>query len=198
VIVMFDNPDRYRFLENELGPVYTLDQAVEVSIKNPFRWLYYGTNGFPNSPFHWWGNYGAKSIETRDEGRYLWGAPTVQGTPQKSIYDPCPPGWKVSTSSMNHALDNDPDKRKSDNGFGVIYPKYDVFIPIAGFRGAHGGHIREAFREFPLHNSNAATDGSSGRLRYYDLRITNGEFVSRPGADTESWGHQIRCMQDTE
>jgi hypothetical protein len=198
VIVMFDNPDRFRYLENELGPGYTLDQAVEVSIKNPFRWLYYGTNMYPNDPFHWWGNYGAKSFETRDEARYLWGAPTVLATPQKSIYDPCPPGWKVPTSSMNHALDNDPGKRISDNGFGVIYPKYDVFIPIAGFRGAHGGHIRGAYNEFPLHNSNAATDGSSGRLKYYDLRISDGEFVSNPGADKEAWGHQIRCMRDTE
>ena len=37
------------------------------------------------------------------EWRYLWGS--VDGsTSEKSIYDPCPPGWKVPTGDMYYYL----------------------------------------------------------------------------------------------
>ncbi len=197
VIVLFDNGDRFRYLENELGPGYTTEQAIQFSIKNPFRWLYNGTNGTPHDPYHWWGHYGGRDVSVREEWRYMWGAPTHLMVPKKSIYDPCPPGWKVPTSSVNWALNSDEGKAKSENGWGVYYPKFDVLIPIAGFRGAHGGHVREVKNEFHLYNSNMVSDDATGSLFRYDLKIDSfGQPTFYPGSAYSAWGYQIRCMKD--
>lgn len=76
-------------IEEELGTGYALSAALDLMAKNPHLWIF-------KSNYHW--------IPNTDAGKAVWGTPRDGSAEKKTIYDPCPAGWKVASDPAWEAL----------------------------------------------------------------------------------------------
>ena len=185
------------FTENRVDNVYcmgggsfTLQQAVEASIKNPHKSMANGAAD-NNDPYHWLMpplSAAEKYMTTPDRShwRTLWGS--VDGyNSEKTIFDPCPPGWKVPTVDLYvYAFGG---ARKTSNGYGYYSDKFDIFMPCAGQRIAgFGGSNFSAVGEAALYTSATAND-SYTPMRGAESGMT--PFNTYGGAS-----YQLRCVKE--
>ena len=97
-----------------LNPMYMI-LPVELSPYYQYDWLY-------------------------DQKNNLWGYDFTNGLIQKTIYDPCPVGYRVPAESLNNMASNMTDRTVVSEG--IRYKASDgsdIFFPYAGFKGVDRG-----------------------------------------------------------
>lgn len=185
------------FTENRVDNVYcmgggdfTLEQAVDAAVKHPHKSMANGQSD-NNDPYHWATPPLASGEKTRTtpertHWRTLWGS--IDGyNSVKTIFDPCPPGWKVPTVDLYvYALGG---SRKSTNGYGYYSDKFDLFLPCAGQRMAgFGGSNFAAVGDVTMYASATANDAYTP-MRGAESGMTAGN--SYGGA-----AYQLRCVKE--
>lgn len=112
----------------------------------------------------------------------------------KTIFDPCPPGWRVPASSVWQGLDQS-DIVQDPEGKGIIYSPSEAFFPFTGQRGYEYGN----FKNVGAAGYQWSADESSGIIDFIDY----GEsfFFSAIGLnDTynlpKASGLSVRCVQE--
>jgi hypothetical protein len=190
------------WLGTKLGAGYATDEAVEYSVKYPHKWLKNTAEyEYSQSPHHWWGDYDSKDDDTKEDYRYLWGAPTAGNSYSKSIYDPCPPGWMVMYGGVNSSLSGE-TKALSSKGYGIEFQTSGVFLPVSGQRTAEWGTITgvaaaSGNSRFDLWNCNVYSSGTGYYIQRYDLFTSGGTINSYPNSNTfAGYGFQVRCMKE--
>lgn len=98
--------------------------TIEDGIRNPM-YLILPTAISPFYQYNW--------IYERND--ILWGDPNA-AIPQKTIYDPCPFGYRVPQQELSTYLSNH-ESTMSYNNYGVYVG--DVFFPAAGYKGVDRG-----------------------------------------------------------
>ena len=180
-----------RQLSSVLGNSFTVDQAVEESIRYPYRWMSW--SGSDCSPDNYnWTRSNLSGTANAKVWRYLWGNPTVDpeyGTDEadnlKTIYDPCPPGWKVmpreayafaaaSLTTLTNGLYNE------RTGF---------YFPNTGQRqaGFGGSQIRSLVGGTMFLETSNVTESNQWQANQYGLATGN----SYIGA-----GYNVRCVKE--
>lgn len=172
------------------GAGFSIDDAVAASVSHPYRWVT-NTTGDSNSGAHnggylWMMNESLPE-ESWTDWHYLWGGPSL-GDNEKSIYDPCPAGWKVAPpKALNLALSTSDKYRKSH---GILFGS--LYVPFAGQRksGFGGTPIIGLDSEDIFLQSSGFSSGD----RVHPLRGQNGGITTwntYAGA-----GYQIRCVRE--
>ena len=170
--------------------------TIEYAAAHPMTHLH--TTGTPND---WFLKYGT-DVSTR--GYYLWGHPkghdytsASPSTPQKTVYDPCPPGWMVSPQDMWNAL-------KYGSGLkpiGATY-KYDgthtTWYPMPGRLDPKTGAFSYVGTLGHFWSAGYGKDSSLYPVRQRLQR--NSPYIDN---DSSSWGYwggayafNIRCVQE--
>ena len=185
------------FTENRVDNVYcmgggnfTLEQAVDAAVKHPHKSMANGQSD-NNDPYHWATPPLASGEKTRTtpertHWRTLWGS--IDGyNSVKTIFDPCPPGWKVPTVDLYvYAFGG---SNKTTNGYGYYSDKFGLYMPCAGQRIAgFGGSNFSAVGEAAMYASATATDAYVP-LRGAESGITAGNTYG--GA-----AYQLRCVKE--
>lgn len=131
--------DNIYCIGKEVAANFTFEQARVAAEKNPHKFLCNGTSDNLD-PYNWvqppYSGQDAKCQTTPDRvlWRTLWGS-TDGYNSVKTIYDPCPVGWKVPTADLFMYLG--PGSTKTT--YGIYSSKYDIFLPAAGQRNAGFG-----------------------------------------------------------
>ena len=141
---------------------------------------------------------------TYNESNYDWyytGDDTTDNTrwqSSKTIYDPCPPGWRVPDGGSNgvwakagfddHAYDD------TDEGmlFGSAYSSPSAWYPASSYRGYISGSL-----------------GSGGRYGYYwsvtpvgeyayELYFSGNGYVFASFSNSRAYGQSVRCLKISE
>ena len=177
-------------LAAKLGAGFSIDDAIAAAVSHPYKWVT-NTTGDSNSGAHnggylWMMNESAPEDSWTD-WHYLWGGPSL-GDNEKSIYDPCPAGWKVAPpKALNIALGTSEKYKKSH---GILFGS--LYVPFAGQRkSGFGGTpiIGLESEEIFLQSS-----GFVSSDRVHPLRGQNGGIATwntYAGA-----GYQIRCVRE--
>ncbi|MCM1176895.1 MAG: fimbrillin family protein [Clostridium sp.] len=123
------------------GESFSIGQAVEAGVKYPYKWVTSGPNDGVAENNKWradgsytWMMNGSLPTENVTDWHWLWGGPGVADN-DKSIYDPCPAGWKAAPpKAYKYALEGSYTKMPHgvlmDNG---------LFFPYAGQRQSSFG-----------------------------------------------------------
>lgn len=185
-------------LSSALGSRYTLQQAVEQGVSHPHKWLFGGSGDACYPQYAWFngeGDYDAESETEKVQWEALWGS-TDNVSSVKTIYDPCPAGWKVPTADVWYsAFEN---AQLSSGAHGISVPQLGLYFPFAGQRKAgFGGSVIVSSAELMLSSATAlsslyparasatlSSDGSVGAAR-----VT--AYNSYAGA-----GYQVRCVRE--
>lgn len=168
-----------------------VDDAVALSVKYPYRWMAKEVSGVQADNWHtpsysWFNNTG--SAENQTGWFWLWGSEYV-GDNLKSIYDPCPAGWKVAPpEALDFALGSVAEL--DEKPFGRYSRAYDLYFPYTGQRQSafNGSHIRS------LTNKMLVLTSSSASGNYYPVQGSLGgysSYNSYTGA-----GYQLRCVRE--
>ena len=154
-----------------------IDGAIAQSVKEPWRW-HNDSNG---EPF--------VGVTSNDYAyAWLWGNPTsADEGGKKSIYDPCPVGWKVPSDNMFKALYKQMTKA---NSYGMTYG--ESYFGNTGRRRPDNGNIENCHEE-----ANLWVDGVAGSLvksRYFKpyKTVHHGNWDTYAG-----YGFSIRCMSES-
>ncbi|MCQ2168745.1 MAG: hypothetical protein MJY69_08835 [Bacteroidales bacterium] len=120
----------YDGFSEEIRNIYanSFGSGIEASIQNPMNYLY-----CDDSPYYQY-NWMQRPID------FLWGLNTG-GKIQKSIYDPCPFGYRVAHEEIQNLFENAKSIAQAD-GKGVTLTSEEniqVFFPYAGFIGSERG-----------------------------------------------------------
>lgn len=114
-----------------------VDDAVALSVKYPYRWMAKEVSGVQADNWHtpsysWFNNTG--SAENQTGWFWLWGSEYV-GDNLKSIYDPCPAGWKVAPpEALDFALAALRNSMKNRSGVTLVHTISISPIPDSGSR----------------------------------------------------------------
>lgn len=191
-----DRTKNGRMLKAELGSNYSLQQAVDESVKYPHKWMFGGQNDTEYPQYAWFtGDYTTHSAKENDEWRYLWGSKD-NITNDKTLYDPCPAGWKVPTADAYAYIFTDGQVSSGKHGFYI--PEHDLYFPFAGQRKAgFGGSPLSASGEVMMATASVANSMYPIRASVYSsgsnlagARVTSSN--SYAGA-----GYQVRCVRET-
>ena len=169
----------------------TVDDAVALSVKYPYRWMAKEVSGVQadnwyTPSYSWFNN--TDSAENQTGWFWLWGSEYV-GDNLKSIYDPCPAGWKVAPpEALDFALGSVAEL--DEKPFGRYSRAYDLYFPYTGQRQSafNGSHIRS------LTNKMLVLTSSSASGNYYPVQGSLGgysSYNSYTGA-----GYQLRCVRE--
>lgn len=191
-----DRTKNGRMLKAELGSDYSLQQAVDESVKYPHKWMFGGQSDAEYPQYAWFtGDYKARSAKENDEWRYLWGSKDNVSN-DKTLYDPCPEGWKVPTADAFAYIFSDGQVSSGKHGFYI--PDYDLYFPYAGQRKAgFGGSSLGASGEIMIASASVANSlypirasVSASGSNLAGARVTSSN--SYAGA-----GYQVRCVKET-
>ena len=129
-------------LSSALGNTFTVDQAVEESVRYPYRWMCWSGSDIAKDDYNWTRS-DLSGTENARVWKYLWGNPDKdpQGEASdnvKTVYDPCPPGWKV----MPRAAWSFSDLNDVSGWHGYYSASMDIYVPDSGQRqAAFGGSL---------------------------------------------------------
>ncbi len=161
---------------NALGSVSIIKTTVSSgsnfanSVANPSTY-YYGTS---NSSYDW---YGATTYNNS-----LWGHNSA-----KTVYDPCPSGWRVPQNGVWNGLTTSNfiwgSYGRTNAGFGGFYP-------ASGLRGNASGELNRVGDAG--HYWSASPDGDRGG---YYMSFSNSDEPpnNRP---SRAYGFSVRCVQE--
>ncbi len=146
------------------------------SIQNPMM-FYYSTLEME------WDWYTA----TKVHNNALWGAPTLASSGYKSIYDPCPPGWRVPAyNNGKSAWDGLTLTNFAWANYGRTYSGVGYY-PAAGFKYAGNGGFSDVGIQADYWASNSTVTAYG--LSFYESQLTT-EF---PNARAQ--GFCVRCVK---
>lgn len=182
--------DNVYCIGKEVGESFTLQQAVEASVKNPHKAMA-NSKSDNADPYHWLlppctSAEKYKAGPEQNLWRTLWGS-TDGYNSVKTIFDPCPPGWKVPTADMFVYVFGGAEA--TSNGYGYYSSKFDIFMPNAGQRNAgFGGSNLVAVGETAPYSSATATDP------YTPIR---GDLAGMTAYNSYGGAaYQIRCVKE--
>ena len=199
------NADEEIFGTNSIAIVYKYVDAedgddvgtLEYAIKNPMAYVL----GSADDNYDWL--YGAHKAD-------LWGAE------QKSVYDPCPRGWRVPESSVFEAFDI--DESEDAAAWGDVSNMYGwhlvdkatgakMFMPAAGRRSFENGVLTNV-NDYGYENvpkpwigyywTATAGEGNKSNSLFFDLNTTravNNRYEAVK-AMYRANGMQVRCVRD--
>lgn len=194
----------------------TAATSIDYSIENPRKMLY--SNSVTNSNGDWY--LGAWTGARSDRKDDLWGNPNESGSylntsdGHKSIYDPCPKGYRVvSPAVLNEVEKNAELETRSKTA--VLKYCYDgtnyAYWPLAGSWWGTNGYKSGTSTGGNQDNTGLKTTGaacywsnspSSGYGDSNDQGATCLYYKVKDKSYTHSVGrayaHSIRCMKDTE
>lgn len=152
-----------------------VEGAIAQSVKEP--WRYHAIPSNAKTPF-------VGQTDSPDDYAWLWGNPT--GNPdggEKSIYDPCPVGWKIAPTSVYTTLTS----LNRTNGTLGAYLGSAYFYFRGGLREASTGKYASSVNK----EGNLWTDSRATRFQLTDSGANPTESNANP-----SWGIPVRCVSD--
>ena len=183
-------------IEEELGSGYALSAALDLMAKNPHLWIF-------KSNSHW--------IPNTDAAKSVWGTPRDGSAEKKTIYDPCPAGWKVASDAAWEALIADYSRFTISTEFdrGYLFDN-KWFFPFnggvynsqgkpatAGYIGSCGAAIAASYM----------TSGPITNFEYARLYELVGDAYYKAGATmtkvekrhiSSTYGGNVRCVKFAE
>ena len=197
VIFTSDKTQNAVMLGTTLGETFVVDQAVEQSVKNPHKWMFNGTEGGV-APYIWSvGNHSSQTTAQQTQWRYLWGC--VDGnTSLKTIYDPCPPGYKIPTVDV--WMEVMTGATLSSGTHGAVSGPFEVYIPLAGQKKAGNSNLGAANAIY-LASSTVTSPWypTRGDLVYYQEQLVPTGFGTKNPTAYDSYagqGLQVRCVKE--
>ncbi len=153
--------------------------GLSLSVENPTT-FYYSTKNLKD----WYTHTGSENHQNDN----LWNSTTNT----KTVYDPCPPGWRVpligvwSGLTTNNFQWNVTNKGRTNNSFGGFYP-------AAGSRSyANGGLVYDGSQGYYWSASVNWSDASC--LSFNDGNV--GTSVSSESVAGRANGHSVRCVKE--
>ena len=122
----------------------------------------------------------------------------------KSIYDPCPAGWRVPDGGANgvwsKALGSSSyfsgypyDSTKEGMNFsGKLGSASTIWYPASGYRGDGGGSL------FSVGNDGYYWSASPSSYYAYRLYFDNNGRVHPSNYNSRAYGYSVRCLQDSK
>ena len=192
----------------------TVNNTLEKSAENPFTMYRYGNGGNGDGyPWDWlWGDGSNKNREGDLDD--LWGnpnvnAPVLENAGVKSIFDPCPKGYRVASAAIIEELNTNIQGEYegavfNSTGAAVVNMSSSVhFVEYKGISwGFHGlfaptsgmNKLGDAKIEYLGYWSNANYD-ANGHQIYLQLKNAT---ITRVQKRVRNAATPIRCMVDTE
>lgn len=188
--------------------IATAATSVRFSIENPRKLLC--TEGVANTKSDWY--LGAWTNSRTDRKDDLWGNPndsnssTNPESGRKSIYDPCPKGWRVVSPAVLAEVEGgaEPDdSRKNTYALKYCYDgTHYAYWPCSGARwgsNLKGDRTANNTKTAAMYWSNSPVNNyanekdNGGRCLYYNY--ANKTYTYTAG---RSHALSVRCMKDTE
>ncbi len=207
---------------------YSVEEAVEASVKYPYRWMTYeGANTANGSSYSWMLSYmnGGSDMSAPKEA-YLWGNTEIAGLigkdqiaadaeygnkSTKTIYDPCPAGYKVATpaamswvmsrygsytyNNISYTFDATTSLNGytwKDNGYVFTSNNNTIFLPYVGHRMAGNSNLiyfgASMYSWYHTSGIAAGSNHTSWRSHNYDGKGLNTDYL---GA-----GFPVRCVAE--
>ena len=177
-------------LKSILGAGFTTEQGVAESVAYPYRWMSYENEDCAGSYYFWMLDYNNLSTsEQKGSWRYLWGAPEigkVAGNDNlKTIYDPCPPGWKVAPAEAYSFVVGNLQNMQ----WGYYDESSGAYFPYTGQRQAgFGGSQLRSLTNGTMFLSSACV-GENTLQKAYNGGVQT--YNTYPGA-----GYNLRCVKE--
>ena len=176
---------------------YPNETAIDYMTRCPYMWL----NGGDGEQYAW--------IKDVPNGAAFWGNPDGE-MEVKTIYDPCPAGWKVPSQKAWKAFSDDLSIQLMAKG---VYFNYDgLSFPVWGGRdsnGRSGGYDIGGWSGYRC-SARYHTSDANDELGWYPRAVTfriiadKGNYDQNPESSTEivtfhtAEGHRIRCVKENE
>lgn len=184
----------------------TTATSVRVGIEKPRSLLY--TNDVADTKSDWY--LGAWTNSRSDRKDDLWGNPNVDGSTtnpengHKSIYDPCPKGWRVVSPAILAEVEAAAEIDTSSSAVYALKYCYDgtnyAYWPFAGAHwGSNGGNTSNNVKTAAMYWSNSPSSNyanekdNNARCLYYDYSKKTWTYTAG-----RSHALSVRCMKDTE
>lgn len=174
-------------LYNATGGVVSLPSEAFTSGDNFANSVANPTKFYSHNPTLIW----ERSVDWYGSGHNdaLWGT-------NKTVYDPCPPGWRVPENNVWSGLNNGnfswnaPSKGRTNNNYGGFYP-------ASGYRSGTYVWINNPFGKMFEVGTNgyywsASVDGNQAR----NLQFNNNQAVSTSSSNNRANGYPVRCVED--
>ena len=166
---------------------------LSTTILNPM-WFYYGTN-LSNIGYDW---YTSTDLRT-SQNDALWGSAAYTGSPTtKTIFDPCPAGWRVPAFKSSSS----PWNVFGGSGIGTNYgysggswTTYGAswtsggFVPAAGYRSTSNGAL------YSVGSSGYCWSASSYGAGGLNLGFLS-SYVTPANVNGRTHGFSVRCVQE--
>ena len=184
-----DAASNCRPLSTILGTGFTVDDAVAESVKYPYRWMSWSGSNSDKDNYNWTRS-DLSGMENGRSWKYLWGNPDKDPQDEasdndKTIFDPCPPGWKV----MPRAAWSFADLNDVSGWHGYYSSSMDIYVPDSGQRqGGYGGSMINS-----IDNGTAfiTTANVAETAPYRTDGGSTTSYNSYVGA-----GYQVRCVKE--
>lgn len=184
-----DAASNCRPLSTILGTGFTVDEAVAESVKYPYRWMSWSGSNSDKDNYNWTRS-DLSGMENGRSWKYLWGNPDKDPQDEasdndKTIFDPCPPGWKV----MPRAAWSFSDLNDVSGWHGYYSSSMDIYVPDSGQRQAgFGGSLIGS-----IDNGTAfiTTANVAETAPYRTEGGSTTSYNSYVGA-----GYQLRCVKE--
>lgn len=191
------------YLSNEsvTGTVgYTNEEAMDYATKLPYRWFNASASG-DDQRYRW--------IREYAKGSAIWGNPDGE-MEVKTIYDPCPAGWKVASEKAWMALTDDlsVEVTVKDKYFyfstGPAFPvwegrSHDCSVGSYNTGGGSGYVIRARYLMSNVEEFYGLMP------RYFRISAKQGNYDQHPEAqcdaiyrDYPTLGSRVRCIKDNQ
>lgn len=161
--------------------VVDTDNNMENSILNPTVY-YSGVRSDDKGPYDWY-----TSTEYTKMNDKLW---ETEGKAEKTMYDPCPPGWRVPKSSAFTGLNNNTFIYDELSG-GRLNDQLGYF-PAAGLRGFEGGIWTGVSTMGDYWSSTSDTEGRVRTLHFLE------SMVNPRGRNYRAAGMPVRCVSEKQ
>ena len=184
-----DAASNCRPLSTILGTGFTVDEAVAESVQYPYRWMSWSGSNSDKDNYNWTRS-DLSGMENGRSWKYLWGNPDKDPQDEasdndKTIFDPCPPGWKV----MPRAAWSFADLNDVSGWHGYYSSSMDIYVPDSGQRqGGYGGSMINS-----IDNGTAfiTTANVAETAPYRTDGGSTTSYNSYVGA-----GYQVRCVKE--
>ena len=194
----------YLYSESVTGITgYTNEEAMDMATKLPYRWFNASASG-DDQRFRW--------IREMAKGRAIWGNPDSE-TEFKSIYDPCPVGWRVASEKAWMALTDDltVEVTAKNKYFyfstGLAFPVWEGRNTdgISGYMNIGGGSGNVCSARYM---TSTTFDAWGLKAVYFRISALKGNYDKNPEAKCEiinsynicypTLGSRVRCVKDNE
>lgn len=162
--------------------VVEADMNLDNAIQNPT--LYYGgvRGEDGKGPYDWY-----TSTDYFKQNDYLW---ETEAEKAKTMFDPCPPGWRVPKSSAFYGLNNN-NFAVSNTDNGRVHESIGYF-PATGLRGFEGGIWTSVGYFGDYWTSTADTEGRVRTLHFIE------NSVNPRGRNYRAAGMPVRCVSEAQ